>query len=157
MKRLTRLYSCALSIPLAALIAVLAIQINAARAEVPSGPPKFSNPLNIDNTFFPFEPGGLKVFTGSDHGTKTKAIDNYLTTTRTFKLNGKNVPCRIMVEEAYEDGELVERSFNYFAQADDGTVYYFGEVVDNYENGVIVDHDGSWLVGGATLPPILPG
>jgi hypothetical protein len=139
-----------LSVFLPALIAGLTISFNAARAEVPGGSPKFSNPLNINNTFFPFQPLGLKHFTGSDHGTKTRAIDQYLNDTRTFRLNSKNVACRILVEEAYEDTELVERSFNYFAQADDGTVYYFGEVVDNYENGVIDNHDGSWLVGGAT-------
>jgi hypothetical protein len=128
---------------------------NPVAAEVPSGPPTFSNPLNIDNAFFPFHPGALKTFVGSDHGTKIAAIDHYLTDTRRFRFDGKNVDCRILVEEAYEGGELVERSFNYFAQADDGTVYYFGEVVDNYENGVIVNHDGSWLVGGAasTDPP----
>ena len=157
MKRPGRLYSRALSVLLPMLIVGLAIPFNAVRAEAPSGPPKFGNPLNIDNAFFPFQPGGLKVFTGSDHGTKTRAIDYYLTATRTFRLNGKKVDCRILVEEAYEDAELVERSFNYFAQADDGTVYYFGEVVDNYENGVIVNHDGSWLVGGATLPTDPPG
>ena len=152
MKRPNRLYSRALLVLLPTLIVGLAIPFNAVRAEVPSGPPKFGNPLNIDNAFFPFQPGRLKVFTGSDHGTKTGAIDDYLTATRTFRLNGKKVACRILVEEAYEDAELVERSFNYFAQADDGTVYYFGEVVDNYENGVIVNHDGSWLVGGVTPP-----
>ena len=126
--------------------------VRSARAEVPTGSPTFSDPLTIDNAFFPFEPNGLKVFTGSDHGTKTGAIDYYLTQTRVFQVNGNNVPCHILVEEAYEADELVERSFNYFAQADDGTVYYFGEVVNNYENGVIVNHDGSWLVGGSTLP-----
>jgi len=49
-------------------------------------------------------------------------------------------------------GQLVEDSRNYFSQADDGAVYYFGEVVDEYENGVIVNHEGSWLVGGPTEP-----
>ena len=156
MKRPNRLYSRALLVLLPTLIVGLAIPFNAVRAEVPSGPPKFGNPLNIDNAFFPFQPGRLKVFTGSDHGTKTGAIDDYLTATRTFRLNGKKVACRILVEEAYEDAELVERSFNYFAQADDGTVYYFGEVVDNYENGVIVNHDGSWLVGVVTPLGALP-
>src|SRR5262245_24992177 len=118
------------------------------QAEVPNGPPAFSNPLTIDNAFFPFEPNGLKVFTGSDHGTKTGAIDHYLTQTRTFMVSGNNVSCHILVEEAYEDDELVERSFNYFAQADDETVYYFGEVVNIYVNGMIDNHEGSWLVGG---------
>ena len=36
---------------------------------------------------------------------------------------------------------------DYFAQADDGSVWYFGENVDNYENGVVVDHEGTWLAG----------
>ena len=121
-------------------------------ADVPTAPPVFSAPLNINNVFFPFEIGGVKIYEGSDHGTKIGAIDYYLAETRTFRVNHKNVLCHILVEEAYEDEELVERSFNYFAQADDGTVYYFGEVVDNYENGVIDNHHGSWLVGGVSLP-----
>jgi hypothetical protein len=152
MKHPSGLYSRALLILLPAIIVGLAIPFISTRAEVPTGPPNFGNPLNINNLFFPFQPGRLKVYEGSDHGTKTRVIDSYLTTTRTFSLNGQNMACRILVEEAIEDGILVERSFNYFAQADDGTVYYFGEVVDNYEDGVIVNHDGSWLVGGATLP-----
>src|SRR5258707_5961118 len=128
MKRSSRLYLRVQSVLLLGLI--VGISFNAARAEVPGGPPTFGNPLNINNPFFPFQPGGLKVFAGKDHGTKTAAIDNYLIVTRTFKLNGHNVSCRILVEEAYEDGELVERSSNYFAQADDGTDYYVGEVVN---------------------------
>ena len=151
MKCLSRLYLLMLSALLLALF-VGTSSIVAVRAEVPSGPPTFSNPLNINNTFFPFQPGGLKVYAGSDHGTKTGSIDDYLTTTRMFNLNSNNVPCHILVEEGYENGELVERSFNYFAQADDGTVYYFGEVVNIYENGVVVSHEGSWLVGGPTQP-----
>ena len=152
MKCLSKLYLRMLSALLLALFVGITSSIVAVRAEVPSEPPTFSNPLNINNTFFPFQPGGLKVYAGSDHGTKTGSIDDYLTTTRTFNLNGTNVACHILVEKGYENGELVERSFNYFAQADDGTVYYFGEVVNIFENGVVVSHEGSWLVGGPTQP-----
>ncbi len=134
------------------LIVGLAFSFCAARAEVPGQPPTFSNPLAMDNAFFPFQPGGMKVLKGSDRGTKAEVLDLYLTGTRTFHWNGQDVQTRILREEAYEFGELVERSDNYFAQADDGTAYYWGEVVDNYEGGVIVNHDGSWLVGGPTLP-----
>jgi len=142
---------------LLSLIAGLAIPFISATAAVPSGPPTFSKPLDINNAFFPFQPLGLKQYLGGDHGTKIGAIDQYLDDTRTFRVDGKNVACHILVEYAYEDTILVERSFNYFAQADDGTVYYFGEVVDIYENGVIVNHSGSWLVGGATRPSDPPG
>jgi hypothetical protein len=65
------------------------------------------------------------------------------------------VTCRILQETNFEGGALVEDTRNYFAEADDGSVYYFGETVDEYEDGVIVGHEGSWLVGGPGLgdPP----
>jgi hypothetical protein len=119
-----------------------------AAAAVPPGPPTFSNPLNITNTFFPFQPGGTKVFAGFDEGKRAMEVDVYGFDTRTFTLNQVNVGCHVLREYSFERGELVEISQNYFAQADDGTVYYFGEVVDIYEDGVIVSHEGSWLVGG---------
>lgn len=131
---------------------ILALGAGAALASVPTGTPTFTDPLNITNTFMPFQPGGVKVFQGVDQGAKTVVVDLYLAETRTFTFNGASVECRVLREIAFEDGQLVEISDNYFAQADNGTVYYFGEVVDNYEDGVVVNNDGSWLVGGPTLP-----
>jgi hypothetical protein len=75
-------------------------------------------------------------------------VDIFREDTRDFILDSTTVTCHLLQETEFEDGELVEISYNYFAQADDGTVYYFGEVVDNYEDGEVVDHGGSWLVGG---------
>ena len=64
----------------------------------------------------------------------------------------------VLEESAYEDGELIERALDFFAQHEDGTVYYFGEKVDNYVDGKVADHDGSWLAGkdGAELGIIMP-
>ena len=59
-----------------------------------------------------------------------------------------------MVETEYEDGELLEISRNFIAQADDGTVCYFGEDVDIYEGGIVVSHDGEWRAG---VDGVLPG
>jgi hypothetical protein len=137
--------------PLLLLAGALAMALPSTRAVVPGGTPTFSNSLEITNAFSPFQVGGTKVFTGTDTGQRTVAVDLYLAGTRSFAFNGKTVECRILREINFERGELIESTDNYFAQADDGTVYYFGEVVDNYENGVIVDHHGSWLVGGRTL------
>jgi hypothetical protein len=125
--------------------------VKPAEAEVPTGTPVFSNPLEISNPYHPFQPGGVKVFTGHERGTREVVTHLYLTETRMFEFDGETVECRILRESALEDGELVEISDNYFAQADDGTVYYFGEVVDDYEGGIVVGHEGSWLVGGPTL------
>lgn len=119
-----------------------------ARASVPESAPTFTAPTEFTNPFFPFEAGAVKVFRGRSEGKPVTDLDLYLAGTRDFQVGGATVTCRILQEYAFEKGELVEISRNHFAQADDGTVYYFGETVDNYEDGVVVDHGGSWLVGG---------
>jgi hypothetical protein len=123
-----------------------------AAAEVPSSTPTFSDPLNITNTYQPFPIGAVKLYAVQQGHTDAEVMDLYLEETRTFEWNGSDVECRILQEVEYEDGELAEISSNYFAQADDGAMYYFGEVVDIYEEGEIVSHEGSWLVSGPTLP-----
>lgn len=51
--------------------------------------------------------------------------------------------------------ELVEETYDYLAQDKKDNVWYFGEEVDNYVDGVLVDHDGSWLAGkDGALPGI---
>jgi len=115
-------------------------------------PPVFSNPLNITNRFFPFGVDDVKVFAGKSDGARTAVVDLYRGDTRTFQVNGNPIETRLLQETEFEDGVQSEISYNFFAQADDGTVYYFGEIVDIYENGKVVKHDGSWLVGGAKQP-----
>ena len=62
----------------------------------------------------------------------------------------------VVRDDAYEDDELVESTLDYFAQHRDGSVYYFGEDVNNYEDGELKNHDGSWLAGeGENLPGII--
>jgi hypothetical protein len=45
------------------------------------------------------------------------------------------------------DGELVEFTKDYLAQDKQGNVWYFGENVDNYEDGKLKDHHGAWIAG----------
>ena len=45
------------------------------------------------------------------------------------------------------DGQTVEVTRDYLAQHKNGDVWYFGEDVDNYENGKLVDHAGSFIHG----------
>jgi hypothetical protein len=55
----------------------------------------------------------------------------------------------------YEDGELVEATLDYYAQDEEGTVYYLGERVDVYDEGTVIGHEGSWLAGaGANQPGV---
>ena len=46
-----------------------------------------------------------------------------------------------------ENGELVERSRDYYVQDRAGNVWYLGERVDEIENGEVIGHDGQWMAG----------
>ena len=135
----------------AAVGAVLAL----GSASVPTDPPMFSRPLAITNRYDPFVPGRVKRYETQQGHTDAEDVDRCTTETRVFRWNGQDVACRVLEEESLEDGVRIEISRNYFAQADDGAVYYFGEVVDLYRNGHVASHSGSWLVGGpgASDPP----
>ena len=135
-----------------AVSATLVAALGLAGAALPPGPPVFSTPLDIDNPFMPFVVGGSKTYEGSSGSADTQVFDRYLAATRSFSLGGQSVQCRQLEEIVYEDGELQEISQNWFAQDDEGAVHYFGETVDNYVDGVVDNHEGSWLVGGPTLP-----
>jgi hypothetical protein len=59
---------------------------------------------------------------------------------------------RVVDDRVYEDGRLIEDTHDWYAQDNNGNVWYFGEDVTNYEydnNGKLIDtnHDGSWEAG----------
>ena len=115
---------------------------------------------NITNPLFPLSRLGPKVFEGQDTNPDTgEVIDTRLESTvlsKPRKVAGVEV--LVLQEDVFANGQLVERALDYFAQHRDGSVYYFGEAVDNYENGKLVDHAGSWLAGknGAAPGIIMP-
>ena len=70
------------------------------------------------------------------------------------------VQTAVVEERETEKGKLKEVSRNFFAlNRKTGDVYYFGEEVDIYKNGKIVDHEGAWLSGvnGARFGLLIPG
>lgn len=92
------------------------------------------------NAFFVLEPGYKMVFE-DDAERLTITVLN-----ETKVVDG--VETRVVEERESKSGQLVEVSRNYFAiSARTNCVYYFGEDVDMYKNGEIVNHDGSWLSG----------
>jgi hypothetical protein len=70
------------------------------------------------------------------------------------------VETRVVEERETKGGALVEVSRNYFAISKrTNSVFYFGEEVDIYRSGQIVNHEGAWLSGvkGARFGLIMPG
>ena len=67
---------------------------------------------------------------------------------------------RVVEERETEDGNLVEISRNYYAiSTRTNSVFYFGEDVDDYKNGKVSGHGGSWMAGvnGAKFGLMMPG
>jgi hypothetical protein len=59
---------------------------------------------------------------------------------------------------AYLDGRIEEVALDRYAQADDGSVWYFGEDVFDYRNGAIAFTEGTWLAGReGPAAMIMPG
>jgi hypothetical protein len=121
------------------------VAVSSGSADAPATP-VFTNPLKIDNPYLPLSTHRRCEFRGEG----SRSVLTLLNTTRRFDVSGRPVDVAVLRDDAYERGKLVERTRDYFAQADDGTVYYFGEDVDNIRNGRVVDHDGTWLYGKHT-------
>jgi len=47
----------------------------------------------------------------------------------------------------FDDGELAEKTLDYYAQDRSGAVYYIGERVDDLEGGKVIGHGGQWMAG----------
>jgi len=106
----------------------------------------------IDNEWFPLAVGTALVLEGEEDGETIRLEISVPGDTEMVA----GVETLVMIETEYEDGELVEVSRNFFAQAEDGCVCYFGEDVDDYEAGEIVSHEGEWRAGeDGNLPGIM--
>jgi hypothetical protein len=57
------------------------------------------------------------------------------------------------------DGELVEDTYDWYAQDRFGNIWYLGEDTKEYENGEVVSTEGSWEAGvdGALAGVLVPG
>jgi len=108
------------------------------------------------NPYFNLEPGFTLVLEGKDEGEESNLTITVLEETK--KVDG--VETRVVEERETVGGNLKEISRNYFAiSKKTNSVYYFGEDVDIYKDGKVVDHGGAWLSGekGARFGLMMPG
>jgi len=121
----------------------------AVRASPPPTPVRltFSHPTAITNPYLPLTSLHQDILTGTDGGKPARVERTTRPGTRRFRVNGQAVAAMIVEDRDFAAGELAEATRDYFAQSDDGAVYYLGESVDEYRHGKIVGHGGAWLTG----------
>ena len=121
---------------------------------------KFSHPREITNPYLPLASLKQDILEGKE-GSKELRIERTLKPDirKTFKVGKQTIEVLVMEDREFENGKLSEVTLDYFAQADDGTVYYLGEDVDEYKDGKVVGHSGAWLYGIQTKVPgvLMPG
>ena len=107
----------------------------------------------IDNPYDPLIPGTKWVYEAKlEDGTTERNEIEVLGETREIM----GVTATIVHDLVYVEGQVAEETFDWYAQDKDGNVWYLGEDVNNYENGTLVDHVGSWEWGkDGALPGII--
>jgi hypothetical protein len=105
-----------------------------------------------ENSYFPLTPG-LRLHYAEGKNTLVRSV-----LAETKMVDG--VETRVVEDRESSGGRLVEVARDYYAvDGTTGDVYYFGEDVDNYKNGKVDNHEGSWLSGvrGARFGLMMPG
>jgi hypothetical protein len=109
----------------------------------------------IDNPYWPMAPGSRWVYRDVDVEGGRKRVE--VTVTKETKMI-MGIEARVVHDVVTEDGDLVEDTFDWYAQDADGNLWYLGEDTKEYENGKVKSTEGSWQAGvdGAQGGIVLP-
>ena len=106
----------------------------------------------IDNPYFPMAAGTTWSYQGREDG-EVERIE-VVVTSEIRMIDG--VGATVVRDTVLLDGELIEDTFDWFAQDSEGNVWYLGEDSTEYEDGEIVSTAGSWEAGvDGALPGII--
>jgi hypothetical protein len=137
-------------------VAAIAVAVVAAAAPASSAPPgspdcprapalpapdQFGGP--IDNPYLPLTPGTTLTYKGK---VDNKAVTDVFAVTHDIKLI-EGVPATVIHDQVFQGGDLVENTFDWFAQDSNGNVWYFGEDTRELDHGTVVSTEGSWEAG----------
>ena len=107
------------------------------------------------NNYFVLEPGYQLILEGKEGNKTARLVITVLNETRKIG----NVETRVVEENESMNGKTIEISKNFFAFCQQTkSIFYFGEEVDMYKNGKVINHEGAWIAGGKNKPGVvMPG
>jgi hypothetical protein len=117
-------------------------------------PADFGGP--IDNQYWPMTVGSRWVYRESDpRGDAVKVL--VTVTDHTREIIG--ITATVVHDKVTDHGDLIENTFDWYAQDNCDNVWYLGENTKEYENGHVVSTAGSWEAGvdGALPGVVVPG
>jgi hypothetical protein len=115
-------------------------------------PERFST--QIDNPYFPLAPGSRWVY--REEGEEGAQRVEVTVTGKIEDIAG--VKARGVHDVVTQRGELVEDTYDWYAQDERGNVWYLGEDTKEYKDGEVDTTEGSWEAGvdGAQAGVIMP-
>jgi hypothetical protein len=158
--------------PSLALAAVLSLSACQSATPSPSpappaatGLPQGSDPVELDpadvtaditHEYWPMQPRTRWTYREVDEEGHVLAV--VVTVSTTTKRIANGITARVVRDTVTENGEVVEDTFDWYAQDGAGTVWYLGEDTAEFEDGEIVTREGSFEAGvdGALPGVIMP-
>ena len=99
--------------------------------------------IKIDNPLFKFPVGKEMIYESKTENGKSRIEIRVRGETRRIM----GIETLVYNDRVFHNGQLIEETQDYIAQDKEGNVWYFGEEVDNYEDGKLKDHQGAWIAG----------
>jgi hypothetical protein len=131
------------------------------RRDLPQGtepvdlePRSFS--ADVDHRYWPMKPGRRWTYREVDE--EGKELRVVVTVTSETKRIANGVTARVVRDTVTEDGELIEDTFDWYAQDEEGNVWYLGEDTAEFGRGRLTTKSGSFEAGvdGALPGVIMP-
>jgi hypothetical protein len=107
----------------------------------------FDNPTEINNKYFPMTPGTEYVYEGFTREGSNQIPHSIIFTVTDLTKEVAGVQTVVAYITDYSDGELVEAEVAFYAQDNDGNVWFMGEYPEVYEFGEVVE-------APAWIPPL---
>jgi len=110
----------------------------------------------IDNPYWPMPVGARWVYRETDAEGGAQRVE-VTVLDETKEIMG--IEARVVHDVVTEDGQVIEDTYDWYAQDADGNIWYLGEDTKEYENGKVVTTAGSWEAGvdGAQAGVLIPG
>ncbi len=104
----------------------------------------FTNPTALTNPYFTFMPGKKYIYSGQTPDGLERIEVQLLNKAKTVM----GIACAVVNDKVWINGKLVEDTDDWYAQDNEGNVWYMGEYVTDYNtDGSVKDHAGSWEAG----------
>lgn len=114
-------------------------------------PTKTQFTLESTNPYYPLKVGSITILEGEEDGESLRVERRVLSETAVID----GVTTRVLEHKSFINGEIHEIAKNYYVESTNGTVCYFGEDVEFYEDGVFANTQGTWKAENGAKPGVI--